>query len=313
MNAVGMSSKHVAAVVSAFRPDETAITNLRIVAEQVDDVFVVDDTGTGDSTLAAYGLVDGSGRQVHVPANEDNLGLATSLDRGVMRALELGVDYVMTLDQNTNLPARYAEELVHHLDSLRERGYQALVVASEFVDSVPYAQVHSRPEGNWSLVPVHSGMILDSRAFAMFCKFREGFSRDGIESDFLSRMNRVGYHVSLPRSRSSAHSWPAGQARPRHAPFRRCYAAALGVFFLLWSIETMTGRHVLASRGRTRALFTSTAVGSAIGVAGIWIGARLTGTNGAAVSLAGALGFIVLSQGIHVARLVSAEKKRQAN
>jgi O-antigen/teichoic acid export membrane protein len=89
-------------------------------------------------------------------------------------------------------------------------------------------------------------------------------------------------------------------------------AAALGAFFLLWCIGTVTGPHILAARGRTRALFTSTAVGSAVGVAGVWIGARLVGTNGAAVAVAVALGCAVLCQGVPVARVISAEKNRRA-
>lgn len=82
----------------------------------------------------------------------------------------------------------------------------------------------------------------------------------------------------------------------------------LGVFFLLWSLETVTGRHVLATRRRTDVLFVSTAIGSVVGVAAVATGASTAGAPGAAAGLAFSLFLIVLIQGYWAIRLVRIEQ-----
>ncbi|MCX2934734.1 hypothetical protein ORI20_31190 [Mycobacterium sp. CVI_P3] len=83
----------------------------------------------------------------------------------------------------------------------------------------------------------------------------------------------------------------------------------LGMFYALWSIETVTGRHVLATRGETRALLVTTALGSAIGVPAIAVGARFAGATGASWGLAGALALIVLLQSVAAFRIVHVNAK----
>ncbi len=61
---------------------------------------------------------------------------------------------------------------------------------------------------------------------------------------------------------------------------------AFGLFYLGWSVETVTARHVLAARRRTRSLLTSTVIGSAVGCIAIVVGGQQWGTTGAACGLA---------------------------
>lgn len=82
---------------------------------------------------------------------------------------------------------------------------------------------------------------------------------------------------------------------------------ALGVFFLLWALETVTGRHVLASRGHTRALLLTTLTGSLVGIVAIHYGAASAGASGAATGLAAGLAVIVMLQTVIVVRLLSRE------
>lgn len=69
----------------------------------------------------------------------------------------------------------------------------------------------------------------------------------------------------------------------------------LGVFFLFWSLETVTGRHLLVTRGRTRSLLVTTIFGSLVGALALPVAAA-HGTSAAALALTGALGLIVVAQ-----------------
>lgn len=76
----------------------------------------------------------------------------------------------------------------------------------------------------------------------------------------------------------------------------------MGIFFLLWSLEAVTGRHLLATRGHARSLLITTLLGSLIGAAGLPFTA-MHGDTAAAFMLAGALCLTVLGQAIAGRRL----------
>ncbi len=61
---------------------------------------------------------------------------------------------------------------------------------------------------------------------------------------------------------------------------------AFGLFYLGWSLETVTARHILAARRRTASLLNSTIAGSAVGCLAIVVGGQHWGATGAASGLA---------------------------
>lgn len=81
---------------------------------------------------------------------------------------------------------------------------------------------------------------------------------------------------------------------------------AMGVFFLLWSVETVVSRHILASRGKTRAMLASTLAGSTVGVAALLL-ASTHGAVAAGWALVAALGLIVALQSLVAIRVMRHE------
>lgn len=74
-----------------------------------------------------------------------------------------------------------------------------------------------------------------------------------------------------------------------HLQSDRMTTGAFGVFFLFWSLEAVTSRHVLGTLGKTRPLLAATAVGSVTGVIAVAVATPHFGPPGAAVSVAGAV------------------------
>lgn len=88
---------------------------------------------------------------------------------------------------------------------------------------------------------------------------------------------------------------------------------AFGLFYLGWSIETVTSRHVLAARRRTTSLLVSTIIGSAVGCVAIVIGGQQWGTTGAASGLAIGIATILLIQLPTSFAVVQAEVREHAS
>ena len=104
-----MTDTGVWAVISTFRPGASALAAVTSVQEQVDGVIVVDD-GSGEASAAALERLRDLG--AHVSASAENLGIAASLNRGIREARARGARHVLTLDQDSEVPAGFVERLL---------------------------------------------------------------------------------------------------------------------------------------------------------------------------------------------------------
>lgn len=76
----------------------------------------------------------------------------------------------------------------------------------------------------------------------------------------------------------------------------RTASFAFGVFYLGWSLETVTARHILAARRRNRVLLISTIIGSATGCVAVVVGSAVGGAAGAATGLAIGIFTVIVCQ-----------------
>lgn len=192
----------VAAVMSTFHPEQSALSNAEAVAGQVDRLFVVDDTG-GVSALGS--LVSAT---VSVLSNAQNVGLASSLNRGIEAAMEWGATHILTLDDDTTLPEGYVAAIVTALIGARERELPVLTAGPRTVNGsrTAYGEVHTFREEECSIFVMQSGLLFDVEAFQRFGMFRDELFIDAIEPDFLARLHREGLHTLLVRDLDLPHS-----------------------------------------------------------------------------------------------------------
>ena len=154
-------AERIIAVVPTYHPDDGVLGRLRALADQVHGVIVVDDgSGAGaDQVLeraAAMGIV--------VRRLDRNSGIAAALNEGVRAALDDHADYVVNLDQDTDLPADYVSTAL----DVFERGNPVTRVGIVCVDAVngaPALPTWISPEG-FGLVPRRSRRASSSAATA---------------------------------------------------------------------------------------------------------------------------------------------------
>jgi rhamnosyltransferase len=220
------------AVMSAFHPDSAVLENIKAVANQVDHLWIIDDSG--DSHWEGSGLITAEclPRNAVLLRNKQNIGIAASLNRGVSAALAEGVDAIVTVDQDTFIPPSFVSQLANHLEAARVSNPSIRGVAPEFVNSRGYECLHSNGAGSCSVETIQSGLLLDSRVFNEVGLFREELFIDGVEADFLIRMHQKALHVQLVEGLNLTH--PLGSpitvrvlnmdfTSSNHLPFRRFY------------------------------------------------------------------------------------------
>lgn len=221
----------VVAVVSAFRPPRTFVDNVAALARQVGTVVVVDDSADAASSLATRTSLAAFGN-VRFVANPCNVGLATTLNRGVEEAARMGAAYVLTLDQDTLLPDGYVRRIRMALVAAEAASDKVLYAVPESVAGRLHRELHEGPSGMCSLGALQSGLLVRRDAFDVVGTFRDEFVIDAIEPDFFGRLHRFGFHGVISEGLDLPHlvGHPsqvliAGRAisTSNQPPFRRYY------------------------------------------------------------------------------------------
>jgi rhamnosyltransferase len=178
----------VAAVVTAFEPDNRLISVCASVRHQVDLVVVVD-----DGSPAANERVLESCRDlgVVVVRHELNRGIGAALNTGVQAVRAharggAGAD-ILTLDQDSVLPAGYVNALTAAAAQARAAGVLVAMVGPEGASGVRSAAARGDGPVTYSREPIQSGLLVPATTFAEIGLFDEDLFIDGVDSEFYLR------------------------------------------------------------------------------------------------------------------------------
>ncbi|GAA1943320.1 glycosyltransferase [Agromyces allii] len=198
-------------VISAFRPEPDLLAGIAELHGNVDSVIVVDD-GSGSSADDVLATIEAAGATVlRLP---ENSGIAAALNAGIEHARSLGAGHVLTLDQDSRLPAASVAELLAALEQATERGHAAAFAVPEMFASV--SQVASRAEDGTLLTrhSIQSGMLVPVTTFEAVGTLRADLFIDLVDTEFELRCTSAGLvgvaapGVRLPHSLGAAYERP---------------------------------------------------------------------------------------------------------
>jgi rhamnosyltransferase len=216
----------VAAVVTAYHPDERLAAVVESALLSCDAVVVADNT-PGDAPSLADEL---AGPRVTVLRSGHNRGLAGALNAGLAE-LPAEAEAVLFLDQDSVLPPELVSGLVAHLAEDPRIG----VVGPTPVDAETGGRYERSADRHAALDDrpgiITSGMVVRRSCFASVPGFREDFFVDCVDSDFCLRVRRSGSRVVrdanlvLPHSIGSGRDHRIGSLNVRvlHYPAWRHY------------------------------------------------------------------------------------------
>lgn len=215
----------LAAVVTAYHPDERLAAVVEAALRSCASVIVADNT-PGAAPSLADGLDD---PRVRVLRSGRNRGLAAALNLG-LEQVPADAEAVLFLDQDSVLPPELVAGLRAHLAD------EAVgVIGPTPVDAETgaryerLAQRHSALDDRPSIIT--SGMLVRRSCFEQVPGFREEFFVDCVDTDFCLRVRRAGRRVVrdadlvLPHSIGSGRDHRLGPATVRvlHYPAWRHY------------------------------------------------------------------------------------------
>ncbi|WP_394769520.1 glycosyltransferase [Lacisediminihabitans sp.] len=193
----------VIAVVPTFRPDEALLDGLHALAPQVDSIIVVDDGSPADSH-AILEAVEQAGFEVQRSAR--NAGIAAAINAGIRTALARGADYVLTIDQDTVLPAHYVSDCLTAF-TIASPATRLGIVCTDRVNGQPSIPEHYTKEG-LGLVreAIQSGFLISAVCLAECGLLDERLFIDCVDTEYCLRIARHGYRIAVGPGTDITHS-----------------------------------------------------------------------------------------------------------
>ncbi len=230
------SPREVAAVIVTYNPDGQFSERAGLTLRQVDKVIVVDNASGEDarSMLGAFATAS----TVELIENEENLGIAAALNRGVRRAMEQGYSWVLLLDQDSRPASDMVSSLIAGYKGFTEKEKVALV-ASVIVDERTgraFAQGDCRSRKSVRITSaITSGSFLRASAFSEAGPFREDFFIDHVDSEYSFRLKKAGFSIITSCRARLLHNigsptvhkflWKTGVKTTNHSATRLYYGA----------------------------------------------------------------------------------------
>ena len=191
----------IAAVVTAYHPDERLLAVVDSVHESCAEIVVVDNTPEGAASMADK-IEDTDA--LTVLRSGVNRGLAHALNLGVSR-LSAGIEAVIFLDQDSVLAPDVVPRLAEHFED------RSIGIATP----APWDPVHERFYETFSgrhedvadrAISITSGMLIRRDLLARVGEFREGFFVDYADLEYSLRVRRTGARIIQDKRLRLPHS-----------------------------------------------------------------------------------------------------------
>lgn len=217
-----LSKKNICAVVTTFNPKLAIVKNIKRILPQVDKVIVVDDTGECMNHSVSRELND----LVVYVQNEENYGIAKSLNLGFEQAKKLGYDWVITLDDDTEVADNYISTAIEFIESGQ--------VSENVIGLLSLARTFNQKERCYRVkrTLITSGCIQTIKVFEQVGGFNDALFIDLVDFDYSVKIRAEGKRLIEISSIGMKHK--VGDSRVEsilgfklmvynHAPFRLYY------------------------------------------------------------------------------------------
>ena len=235
-------SHRVAAVISAYNPPSDLVEKVKRLAEQVEQVIVVDDGSPAADPTVFEGLEAAGAVVLKQPTNS---GIAAALNAGIRHAAASSPDFYLTLDQDSELDPGYVALALQASDNATAQGAPVGMICAESHNGQPVMLQKAGVQHPEAFDPMQSGTLIPAATFDAAGLLEEELFIDCVDSEFTARIRELGLKAivapgcnishavgdSRPMRLGTWHVTVGGQKRyvHSHAPFRVYYITRNGL------------------------------------------------------------------------------------
>jgi rhamnosyltransferase len=185
----------VCCLIITYNPDENLISLIEAISDQVAKIVIVDNNSQGKSLDLINRLLHND--KVHLIHNSQNFGIAKALNQGILSAIGLNFNWVLTFDQDSQ-PFTDIVETLAEVFSLYPRKDLIGAIGINYADE-NLKNNHGRFDNSMYRVKdylITSGCLLSTNAFLRIRGFREDFFIDNVDLEYSLRLRKFDF-ISL--------------------------------------------------------------------------------------------------------------------
>ncbi len=239
------------ALIITFNPNLDFFQYLPVFFKEFSQVLIIDNSS---KEVVRTLLTEKRTESLEVILNQENLGVATALNQGLLWAIDHGFDYVVTFDQDSYPQAG----IVQHLENVLTEGdpNELAVVASVIKDPQLQKQARFlRARNKWLFewgfcktkklenisFAITAGSLYSLKAYQKIGPFQDGFFIDYVDQEYCLRANQHGYKIVAACDAHLNHRLGEREKRKLagrmhyptfHAPLRWYYISRNRIFML---------------------------------------------------------------------------------
>lgn len=180
----------IAGVVVLYRPDVQVCDNINTYVNDLDRLYVVDNSDNPDRDLIAPIIAN---PVVEYIPNGQNLGIAKALNLAAQKAIESGYEFLLTMDQDSRATVGMIAAMLETLARFESPESVGIVGPFHLL-----AENHKRPGADDLEVVPHtmtSGNLLNLAAYRSVGPFLDELFIDFVDVEFCYRLRRHGFLV----------------------------------------------------------------------------------------------------------------------
>lgn len=194
-----ISHTTLAAVVVWYNPTDANVFALASYISDVNQVIIVDNSDLNNKHL----LLHLANYKIHYISNYENKGIASALNTGCQKAIELGAEWVLTMDQDSSFEKDGVVKYVNAANQYEELNSVGLFSPLHITATkIPFTT------GNYTerIAVMTSGNLLALSVYKLIGGFAEELFIDLVDDEYCCRLHRNKYRVVQINSIHLQHS-----------------------------------------------------------------------------------------------------------
>jgi rhamnosyltransferase len=171
----------IAAVVIWFNPEKNMVANILTYSKYVFKTVIID-----NSTCNNSALVVGERNIEYIPL-EKNIGIAAALNIGYLRVEEMGMEWVLTMDQDSSF---LESDIKYYLDpnALHFKQFGVAVFGPNFEGPITSDLIDCKSV-------ISSGSLVSLAAHKKNSGYNENLFIDQVDHEYCFRLKRLSYRI----------------------------------------------------------------------------------------------------------------------
>jgi rhamnosyltransferase len=188
----------VCAVYVTYHPDAKFPDRVARIALQVAHIIIVDNNSNEETVRMLRALCDAE--NFELIENNDNLGVATALNQGARRAIELGYAWALTLDQDS-WPETHLVATLIEIYTAHPHREEVKIIGSNYRNPITNYTFLQCKDVTSDFIEtetvITSCSLMSLKAFEEIGFFRDDFFIDQVDHEYCLRLRSYGYKVII--------------------------------------------------------------------------------------------------------------------